>query len=242
MQKEDDSIAPFEKWIRENIFRRNIVNPSGDDLDAVKLCSKPSMKAERFCRIKAFGNHYRVKDDRGETLDTYDCGVVCLHEWITEEGEVMKRYTVGEITDILRLDYGKLYTPIVLFKCSWVKDADNRGNPTYMRDRDGFLIVNFKHRERKDHDPFIFPEQCSQVFFSDERDRKGWKVVMRTESRSRRVMQEVQDEEIITTSVEAPGLKPPSIEHIPPPRGASSAMELTDEENRLAMSDLRECS
>lgn len=193
------------------------------------------MTAKRFRKIKAFGNHYRVKDEKMESLKTYDSGVAVLHEWVTEKGEVMKKYTVGEINDILLLDYGKLFTPIILFKCNWVKAKDNRGNATYMRDRDGFLIVNAKHRVKKDEDPFVFPEQCTQVFFSDEKTRGGWKVVMRKQSRSRRVVQETQDDEIIITSLESPGLRPLIVSTIPEPRRSAFTTELSDEDNRLAM-------
>ena len=149
----------------------------------------------------------------------------------------MKKYTVGEITDILELDYGKLFTPIILFRCTWVKASDNRGNPTYMRDRDGFLIVNFRHKEPRHKDPFVFPEQCTQVFFSEERRRPGWQVVMRKDSRSRRVVQVLEDEEIITTSAEAPGLASPLVSNIPCNATAGVATELTDDENRLAIAD-----
>ena len=240
LRKGDETTAPYEQWLRRIVFQRKTLNPTADDLDAVKLCSKPDMTAKRFRRIKAFGNHFRVNDDRTETLDTYDCGVACLHEWVTEEGEVMKRHTVGEIMDILVLNYGKLFTPIILFRCTWIKATDNRGNPTYMRDRDGFLIVNYKHKEPKHRDPFIFPQQCIQIFFSDEGRREGWRVVMRKDSRSRRVVQDTEEDDIITTTTEPPGLSPPSVNNIPCHARSTVATELSDKENRLALAEYPE--
>ena len=56
----------------------------------------------------------------------------------------------------------------------------------YVRDDAGFLVVNWKHNVPKWEDPFIFPEQSTQVFYGDDDIReKGWKVVLRKEPRSR---------------------------------------------------------
>jgi len=55
-----------------------------------------------------------------------------------------------------------------------MKQLDNWGNPTYVRDDVGFLVVNFRHKVPKMLDPFIFPNQATQ-FFGERKwaDRDG---------------------------------------------------------------------
>ena len=75
---------------------------------------------------------------------------------------------VGVLQNILKLDYGPLRTPVILFRCEWFKRDDNRGNPTYVRDDAGFMVVNTRHKLPKMSEPFIFPSQTTQVFFSND--------------------------------------------------------------------------
>jgi hypothetical protein len=115
-----------------------------------------------------------------------------------------------------------------------MKRQDNRGNPTYVRDEAGFLVVNFRHKLLKTSDPFIFPSQATQVFFSDEVRKPGWKVVLRKEAQSRREAVDTSNV-FVTTTVESAGLIVP--ETVPnPPETASlvGAIELFAEENLLA--------
>jgi hypothetical protein len=35
---------------------------------------------------------------------------------------------------------------MILVKCEWMKKVDNRGNNTYIRDKVGFMLVNFCHK------------------------------------------------------------------------------------------------
>ena len=83
-------------------------------------------------------------------------------------------------------------------------------------------------------EPFIFPSQATQVFFSDVAGRPGWKVVLRKEARAR---QEVVDtvDAFISTRVESTGLRAPNT--FPCATEVANlvgAIELTDKENLLA--------
>jgi hypothetical protein len=72
------------------------------------------------------------------------------------------------------------------------------------------------------------------VFFSEDSNKPGWKVVLRKEPRARREVLNTIDT-FITMSVEATGLTAP--QEIPaPPRIASlvGAIELSAEDNLLA--------
>jgi hypothetical protein len=46
--------------------------------------------------------------------------------------------------DILKFNYGQTHTPIIIFRCEWMKWKDNWRNLTYVRDDVGFLMVTFE--------------------------------------------------------------------------------------------------
>lgn len=141
---------------------------------------------------------------------------------------------VGVLKDILQLDYGALQSQIILLRCEWMKHHDNRGNPTYTRDDVGFLVVNFRHKLPRLAEPFIFPSQCTQVFFSDVVEKPGWKVVLCHEPRAKREVAETMNA-FISTNMEAAGLVAP--QRWPPPQQTTNlvgAIELSEEENLLA--------
>jgi hypothetical protein len=120
------------------------------------------------------------------------------------------------LKNILKLDYGPLKTPVILLCCEWMKREDNRGNPTYIRDDAGFLVVNFRHKLPQMSDSFIFPSQATQVIFSKDQSRPGWKVVLRKEPRARRHVLDTADV-LISTSNEAGALSAPTEVPAPPP-------------------------
>jgi hypothetical protein len=67
-------------------------------------------------------------------LVTYDSGVASAFQQSEGSEDVVLGVIqyVGILKQILKLDYGPMSSPIVLFHGSWVKiGTDNRGNPTY---------------------------------------------------------------------------------------------------------------
>jgi hypothetical protein len=104
----------------------------------------------------------------------------------------------------------------------------------YVRDEARFLFVNFQHKMPKLAEPFIFPSQATQVFYSDDNRKEGWKVVLCSEARARREVLDTSDV-FISTIVETKGLTAPNSP--PPLPGTASlvgAIELSTEENLLA--------
>jgi hypothetical protein len=65
---------------------------------------------------------------------------------------------VGVLKDLFRLDYGPVQTHVIKWK-------DNQGNPTYVWDNVGFLMVNFRHKLPLMFEPLMFPFQATHVFF-----------------------------------------------------------------------------
>jgi hypothetical protein len=184
--------------------------------------------------MKAFGNHFRVDDDTSRRLQTYDSGVASVFHVPTEDARDVAVNYVGVVKDILKLNYGPVHTSVILLCCEWVRRHDNRGNPTYIRDEAGFLVVNFRHKMPKLAEPFIFPSQATQVIYSDDIKKDGWKVVLRSDARARREVLDTADV-FITTTVESSGLTAPA-ELTPLPTTASlvGAIELSTKDNLLA--------
>jgi hypothetical protein len=185
-----------------------------DEFDKLLLSTPPSQRALCYCRMKAFGNHFRVEDEASSRMLTYDSGVALVFQVpLVNIREVSVNY-VGVVKDILKLDYGSLSSPVILLQCQWAKRIDNRGNPTYTRDDAGFVVVNVRHNLPRMSDPFIFPGQATQVFYSDVPNKPGWKVVLRKEVHAQRQVADNSDV-FITTSCEATGLRTP--QQVPPP-------------------------
>jgi hypothetical protein len=226
--------APFEEWVRELSQAEPLDVTDPDDFDKLLLCTPPSQRALRYCRMKAFGNHFRVEDEASSRMLSYDSGVASVFEVPTADARDVSVHYVGVVKDILKVDYGQLSSPVLLFRCQSAKRTDIRGNPTYTRDDSGFLVVNVRHNLPRMSDPFIFPGQATQVFYSDVPNRPGWKVVLQKEVRAQRQVADNADV-FITTSVHPTGLTAP--ERVPRPLHTASlvgAIELSAEDQLLA--------
>jgi hypothetical protein len=119
----------------------------------------------------------------------------------------------------LKLDYGRLHTLVVIFRCEWIKREDNRKNPTYVQNDVGFFMVNFHHKLPLSSEPFIFPCQPTQVFFSNDINKPSWKVVLQKEAHSKREVANIKNV-LITTTMEIDGLSVPK--GLPPPPTTTS--------------------
>ena len=100
---------------------------------------------------------------------------------------------VGHLEEIVELNYG-LFRQVV-FIGSWVK-ANYRGpSATVKRDQWGFTIANFERMVLFSRDSFALPLQVQLVFYCDCDELPGWKVVVRSEPRGKRVLGNVLDVE-----------------------------------------------
>ena len=99
-------------------------------------------------------------------MEMYDSGAACF-EANENSARIGKDY-VEVLEDILVPDYGELETPVIIFSGTGKKRSDNHGNNTYVRDGDGFLIVNFKHitpRAVVQWIPMLFLTSAVRFFF-----------------------------------------------------------------------------
>lgn len=189
------SLSPFDFWIREAVRDPTIVLsvPGGASLDVLSLSNPPSWKVLKYKSIKAFGNHYRVNVDGGMDWETYDCGIgAFFQEEVGTSSPNWKLSFVGILSDIWLLDYGIVSEPVILMKGKWVHSVWERQAATMKQDDAGFTVANFGKWLPNNHQPFIFPWQVQQIFFSDAPElnkAKGdnWKVILHKEPRERRV-------------------------------------------------------
>jgi len=100
---------------------------------------------------------------------------------------------IGQILEILGIDYSGYC--VLLLVCDWM-EANYRGrNATVKKDEWGFTMANFGSLVPYGYESLAFPIHYHQMFFSDDEDEPGWKVVMRIEVRGHRVDSEMDDKE-----------------------------------------------
>lgn len=68
-------------------------------------------------------------------------------------------------------------------------------NAIIKKDEWDFTMANFNSLVPFGYKSFAFPRNCNQVFFLNNEDDLGWKVVLRTEVRGRRIDNEIEEEE-----------------------------------------------
>jgi hypothetical protein len=153
----NSNTLPLQEWVKEEVSRRLLNTSSPEEMDLRLLSYKPSQRATRYLRMKAYGNHFRGNNPTTTQLQTYDSGVTSIFHVPTDDTQEVSINYVGVLKDILKLDYGTLHTQVNLMKCEWMKKADSQGNNTYARDEAGFILVNFRHKLPRLADPFIFP-------------------------------------------------------------------------------------
>jgi hypothetical protein len=125
-------------------------------------------------------------------MKTADSGVVATFRRPFQNGQrdrnivIASLEYVGNVEEILELDYGIVC--LVVLVCTWVK-ANYRGPSSIIKkDRWGFTVANFESLIQPGYESFAFPLHVDQVYFSRCPDMPGWKVVIWTEVRGRRVV------------------------------------------------------
>jgi hypothetical protein len=83
-------------------------------------------------------------------------------------------------------------------------------------------------------DLFIFPTQATQVFFSDDQKKPGWKVVLRIEARSKHEVVNTADVFITTTSEASSLTISTEVPAHPTTQSLVGAIELSAKDNLLA--------
>ena len=183
-------VPPFADWLKEHV-EHALRSGQHLDEDVIQYACPPERYATSHREMYSYGMHLRVRSSEGGLVTRDSCVVATFTQqlrWGIRNGRPIERTAehVGFIEEILELDYRNHCTTILL--CEWVKPTSNVRVPNIERDRYGFTVANFNHMDSRVHaDSFAFPLHCQQVFLSDDPSRRGWKVVLRTDVRGRRL-------------------------------------------------------
>ena len=190
----------FPEWLRVEVDERKAQGQEVTD-DVEDTSRPPSLQAQRYKSMYAYGYHYRVRNAEEAITKTCDSGVAAFFRRPCRAG---RRYGnsvdanleyIGQILEIVELNYGRHCTVILV--CDLVKANYRWRNATVKKDKWGFTIANFNAMVEYGYESFAFPVHCDQVFFSDEEEEPGWKAVLRTKVRERRVDSEMEEQDEI---------------------------------------------
>ena len=107
IHKSNAKTLPFEDWVQAVVESEDLDANNPEDFDKLLFCRKPSQRAIRYNRMKAFGNHFYVEEEATACMQTYDSGVAPIFKVPTADAKDLS----------VKLDYGPLSSPIVLLKC-----------------------------------------------------------------------------------------------------------------------------
>ncbi|KAG0597359.1 hypothetical protein M758_UG331700 [Ceratodon purpureus] len=190
-------LQPFCDWLTSTVETEKA---GGAEIDPIlEAASKfPLRKARKYRSLYAFGYRFRVRSAELH-LKTCDSGVAATFVrpcrfGIRDRNPVMAALEyVGYVDEIVELEYGAFKQTVLVG--SWVRANYRGSNATVKRDRWGFTIANFNRMLEFGQDSFAFPSQVQQVFYVDCSEAVGWKIVIRTEPRGKRVVGNTVEEE-----------------------------------------------
>ena len=187
----------FAEWLREMV-RSEIETGEAVDPALEALAKYPLKMARKYRGLYAYGYKLRVRSAE-LNLKTCDSGIAATFVrpcrfGLRDRNPVMAALEyVGHLEEIIELDYIEFRQTVLIG--TWVK-ANYRGpSATVKRDKWGLTIANFNSMVDYGVDSFAFPSHVEQVFYADCNDTPGWKVVIRTEPRGRRVVAASVEEE-----------------------------------------------
>ena len=153
-------LPDFVEWLPQ--FTTQLVNAHGSnnvDIDLLRLSNPASKDAETYTQMWAYGNHYRVVNDRDECgFVTQDYGIASIFG--AEEGRSAGVTMVGVLKEIIVVRYSAQRR--VIFRGSWIRN-DPGPRASTMVDQYGFTLVRFNDRIARDREPYVLPATVRQV-------------------------------------------------------------------------------
>lgn len=151
---------------------------------AFDIAIGPTVKAEFFSAMWAYGRHFRIMDRDMHKKTTFDCGISSMYD---EDGEGTEY--VGYVDSIIRVHFDSFDT--VLIKGKWYNSIIRRGSSgTLVKDECGVVRIKvgrFMSESSVTDEPLVFPKDVSQVFYVEDSINRGWKLVVHVNTRSKRV-------------------------------------------------------
>lgn len=154
-------LPDFVEWLADYTSRMVNVHGSGNvDIELLRLSVLPSIHAENYQQMWAYGNHYRVETDEDECgFVTQDYGIASIFG--AEEGRSAGVSMVGVLKEIIVVRYSAQRR--VVFRGSWIRNDPGPRASTKV-DQYGFTIVRFNDRIARNTEPYVLPATVRQVF------------------------------------------------------------------------------
>ncbi|KAG0504774.1 hypothetical protein M758_2G127700 [Ceratodon purpureus] len=186
----------FPQWLEERV-QEMANNGERPHVSLVTMSKLPSRHVSHFASMYAYGSHFRVDDEAGQSHISFDSGVACIatqtcRSSISDQNPVAAdlKY-VGIIKDIIQVEYGHI--KYVTLKCSWIR-PQLEGFRTIREDEHGFWSVKFGARQYPPVEPYVMPSHVKQVYFIEDLRNPEWRIVCHVEPRSRRNTTDSDDE------------------------------------------------
>ena len=174
-----DPFPKFGTWLNNHVrMLRDEGFPISTELESLHCL--PSEFVTSYQAMWAYGAHYVCTSECGPGYVSFDSGIAA----IPPDSED-RTIDVGILRDIIRVSYGDVNC--ALMQGSWIKSRD-QGRSVIRKDRYGFWTVLYNVRDSENSNPFVYPASVSQVFFMEDSLLPDWRVVLKHDVRSRRVV------------------------------------------------------
>jgi len=196
------------KYLRDRVgraCRNNDERVTTNVLDIIKGLEEN--KVTHYKGLWCKGRHYRVRK-LDENRKTIDCGIATYFivdfQSHVRDGNIKTdtlRY-YGLIEDILELNFRSF--KVVLFEAKWFRNIVVGNHPTTYMHENGFCIINHTRFEQTD-EPYVFPDQCEQIFLCCHPTERSKSFVIEYNPRSIRVFQPSHEEQPISAEMSSNG-------------------------------------
>jgi hypothetical protein len=180
---------PFNVWFPAAV-QSDIIGGIEVQDDTKALLLPPSAVAKSYRSMYAYGNHIQVRAAESD-LTTCDSGVAATFSQSCRASTSDQNQTranleyIGWVDEIIAVDYGQ-FELLVLY-CMWVHANKTRVWATMKQDEYGFIVINSDRTIPLSTDSFAFPLHVQQIFFLEDTNNPGWKIVLRKEARGVRI-------------------------------------------------------
>lgn len=155
-----ENLPNFVEWLSE--YTASEIRTHGVrnvDVELRRLSELPSVHAETYKHMWAYGNHYRVHEDVVEpSYVTQDFGIACVFG--SEVGRSAGISMVGILKDIIVVHYSARRR--VVMQGSWIRNSVGERTSTRI-DQYGFTTVRFNDRIAASREPYVLPATVTQV-------------------------------------------------------------------------------
>ena len=163
----EPQLPDFVYWLRDKV-QAILDSRAPIDADLAMLSDLPSIEADEYPSIWAYGNHYRClpKED-SIPHETFDSSVFVMSPQgcraSTQDRNIVDAELpyIGILKRVIVVTY--CIRRLNIMKCSWIRPNLAR-NPSIRQDEHGFWLVKYDCRQDPMRDnPYVFPYSVSQV-------------------------------------------------------------------------------